>query len=207
LGRQEIDGREAVCFKVTKGNAEITVWADPDTALPLRIEREAADRMDKSILSDIRFDVELEDNLFDMTVPKDCMAVNMSTDQFTFPFELTEKHLVQGLATFAKSRKGKFRTLFMGGRPGQEAMDKDSKEGRTAVPIEDSFSGMLPAEYVKRLPDGSRWQYVGEDVRLGDATRAVCWWKPAGSKTYRVIYGDLSVRDIAPEDLPKVPWN
>jgi hypothetical protein len=34
----------------------------------------------------------------------------------------------------------------------------------------------------------------------------VCWYKPVGSQTYRVVYGDLSVRDVAPEDLPAIPW-
>jgi len=46
----------------------------------------------------------------------------------------------------------------------------------------------------------------GEDVRLGDASKAVCWWKPAGSSVYRVVYGDLSIRDVAPGDLPPIPW-
>lgn len=47
---------------------------------------------------------------------------------------------------------------------------------------------------------------VGEDVKLGDASKAVCWWKPPGSSTYRVVYGDLSVRGVAPDDLPPIPW-
>ncbi len=30
----------------------------------------------------------------------------------------------------------------------------------------------------------------------------VCWYRPKGSRTYRVVYGDLSVKEIEPEDLP-----
>jgi hypothetical protein len=30
----------------------------------------------------------------------------------------------------------------------------------------------------------------------------VCWYKLKGAKTYRVVYGDLSVKDVAAEDLP-----
>jgi hypothetical protein len=65
---------------------------------------------------------------------------------------------------------------------------------------------MLATEYFVRLPKGSEWQYVGEDVQLGDANTPVCWYRTPNSKTYRTIYGDLTVRDIAPEDLPEVPW-
>jgi len=46
------------------------------------------------------------------------------------------------------------------------------------------------------------WKYIGADVKLGDAETAVFWYQPEGSHKYRVIYGDLSVKDVAPEDLP-----
>jgi len=45
--------------------------------------------------------------------------------------------------------------------------------------------------------------YAGQGVKLGDASKAVFWYKPQGSETYRVIYGDLSVKDVSPENLPK----
>jgi hypothetical protein len=80
------------------------------------------------------------------------------------------------------------------------------ESSRIVAPIEDDFACMLATEFFVRLPKGSEWQYVGEDVKLGDAKKPVCWWKLPDSKTYRVIYGDLSIRDVEPGDLPKVPW-
>jgi hypothetical protein len=71
---------------------------------------------------------------------------------------------------------------------------------------EEANKSSLACEFIERLPEGSDYQYVGENVKLGDAEAPVCWWKPPGSKTYRVIYGGLSVRDVEPDDLPKVPW-
>ena len=50
---------------------------------------------------------------------------------------------------------------------------------------------------------GCDWKYAGAGVKLGDASKPVFWYQPQGSATYRVIYGDLSVKDVAPEDLPK----
>jgi len=46
------------------------------------------------------------------------------------------------------------------------------------------------------------WHYAGEGVQLGEALIPICWWRPDGSDTYRVIYGDLSIEDVAPEDVP-----
>jgi hypothetical protein len=45
--------------------------------------------------------------------------------------------------------------------------------------------------------------YVGASVKFGDATRPVCWYKPIDAETYRVVYGDLSIRTVRAEDLPK----
>jgi hypothetical protein len=207
LGEMEIDGRKTVGFRIVKDNKEITVWADPDAALPIQIESKAKDGTETLTLTNITFGVELDDQLFDMTVPDDCLAMNMSTEEFTIPFELTEKHLVEGLKIAAGHRGGTFPTLFGGGRPGKEARDKHIEEGsRIVAPVEDDFAGMLATEYIKRLPEGSQWQYMGEDVTLGDAARPVMWYRTPDAKTCRTIYGDLTVRDVAPEDLPEVPW-
>jgi len=207
LGEMEINGRKAVGFRIVKDNKEIIVWVDPDTALPIQIESKANDGTETLTLTNITFSVELDDQLFDMTVPDDYLAMNVITEEFTIPFELKEKYLVEGLKIAAGHRGGKFPTYFGRGRPGQEAIDKFLEEdARIVAPIEDDFAIMLATEYFVRLPKGSEWQYVGEDVKLGDAKKPVCWWKLPDSKTYRVIYGDLSIRDVEPGDLPKIPW-
>jgi hypothetical protein len=70
----------------------------------------------------------------------------------------------------------------------------------------EAHASSLGCAFIEQLPEGSDWRYVGEDVKLGDESQAVCWWKPSGSSVYRVVYGDLSVRDVAPNDLPPIPW-
>jgi hypothetical protein len=57
--------------------------------------------------------------------------------------------------------------------------------------------------FMTQLPAESNWRYAGENVKYGDAQTPIFWYQPSGSATYRVIYGDLSVRDVAPENLPK----
>ena len=46
------------------------------------------------------------------------------------------------------------------------------------------------------------FRYFGKDVKLGDKDAIVCWYRLKGAETYRVVYGDLSVKDVAWEDLP-----
>ncbi len=56
---------------------------------------------------------------------------------------------------------------------------------------------------MRNLPEDSDWHYAGADATFGDATTPVFWYRPEGSVTYRVVYADLSVLDVAAEDLPK----
>ena len=62
------------------------------------------------------------------------------------------------------------------------------------------FNALL---FVAHLPKESNWRYAGNGVKFGTADKAIFWYKPTDSKNYRVIYGDLSVKEVAPEDLPK----
>jgi hypothetical protein len=48
------------------------------------------------------------------------------------------------------------------------------------------------------------WKYVGKGVKLGDSKRAVCWYRMKGAEDYRVIFGDLSVRDVAADALKTI---
>ena len=38
LGNKEIDGRQAVGFRIHANEMDMTLWADPETAWPIRIE-------------------------------------------------------------------------------------------------------------------------------------------------------------------------
>jgi len=49
----------------------------------------------------------------------------------------------------------------------------------------------------------NEWVYNGYGVKLGDAETPVFWYQPEEAEMYRVIYGDLTVEEAAPEDLPE----
>ncbi|MEN6336419.1 MAG: hypothetical protein ABFE01_19365 [Phycisphaerales bacterium] len=161
----------------------------------------------RTVMSDIRFDVELDQSLFEP--PADYCVLDLDTQRWTTPFELTEKHLIEGLAVYPKYLGGRFPTRYLDGRPNTEEVKKkiDAQIERIeGWSQEEAHASSMGCAFVEQLPEGSDWRYVGEDVQLGDASKAVCWWKPAGSSTYRVVYGDLRVRDVPLNDLPPIPW-
>lgn len=46
-------------------------------------------------------------------------------------------------------------------------------------------------------------RYLGKRVKLGDTKSAVFCWRANASDQYRVIFGDLSVQELRPDDLPQ----
>ena len=85
---------------------------------------------------------------------------------------------------------------------GQESSEQEMTEKMLEMQqtIMDMSRGGM---FVQQLPAGSDWHYASKDAKFGDADTAIFWYRPENSKTYRVIYGDMRVEDVAPENLPK----
>jgi hypothetical protein len=58
--------------------------------------------------------------------------------------------------------------------------------------------------FVQQLPSESEWHYAGKDVRLGDADKAIFWYRPKASPACRVVYADLTVKEVEPDNLPSL---
>lgn len=198
LGRQEVDGRQAVGFQVSEANMTLTIWADPEKAVPIRIEMLQGQSF--TILKNIEFDVPVEDSLVSMEVPPGYALYEGQLDMSEF----TEEDFVETLRLWAQHvREGEF-------------PDSMTLEDLMSAPIEIEQLD-LPAEetmqlgtrlargylFLNFLAHGSGYEYRGKGAKLGDREKAVFWYRPEGSATYRVIYGDLRVEDVAAEDLPE----
>ena len=76
-----------------------------------------------------------------------------------------------------------------------ESSGQDKQEEATKM-----YRGIM---FVTQLPAESNWRYAGENVSFGDPATPIFWYKPVGFETYRVIYADLSVKDVMPDMLPQ----
>jgi hypothetical protein len=56
---------------------------------------------------------------------------------------------------------------------------------------------------IRAMPRASDALYTGKGVQLGQADSPIMRYRPQGSKTYRVIYGNLTVKDVEPGQIPK----
>ena len=47
--------------------------------------------------------------------------------------------------------------------------------------------------------------YVGAGVKLGTPDRPILWYKPTDAENYHVIFADLSVKELDPDEVKKLP--
>ena len=201
LSEKEIDGQIAKGFRATGPDVELTVWADPQTALPIRMEQKW--RQMQFVCTDFQFDIEMDESLFSMEIPEGYSALPKAELPIA---SSTEKDLIETLRIWAEIiLDGVFPKDFSG----QVYVDDVHKNREKFAKLQQEQKLELAMKlgpgfiFVQLLKAENDWHYVGKNVKLGDSESPVCWYRPEGSETYRVIYGDLSVKDVAPENLPK----
>ena len=160
------------------------------------------------------YDANLDDSLFSFEPPK---GYKLTVQHRNY---VTEREMIDYIGILVDVSGGTFPGR---SRPDQLRLDEpDSrrlnekpKAQRTAA--EKKFLEAIDREIQAHLNCGPIYHfitdnavegsfvYVGKGVKLGDKDRIVCWYKLKDAKnpnTYRVVYGDLSVKDVAAEDLP-----
>ena len=207
LGERKINGRDVQGFRVTEEGVTYTVWIDPKTRELVEVETEFLNAPGmSSTMTDIRFDVELPDELFSITPPDGYSRLELQVDVS----EASEDDLIEYLRLWSSwTKDNSFPPTLNPVELAKVSMEmaKAGEFGSEQTTEEQSLDyamkmtrGMM---FVMKLPAESNWRYAGENAKYGDAETPIFWYQPEGSETCRVIYGDLSVKDVAPEDLPQ----
>ena len=202
LGEQIIDGRKAIGFVGRGHNEQVTIWADAQTAVPIRIEVHIGQDM-AFVMKNFEFDADVDEMLVSLDVPPGDTLKDTQMDLGN----ATEEDFVESLRIWAEVIcDGSFPEA-IGTKNAMEQMPvlvqklgqmQVTEEQGTQIGV--SFGkGML---FHQILESQGQWGYTGAGVKLGDANAQVFWYQPQGSSTCRVIYGDLHVEDVAPENLP-----
>ena len=238
LGKKTIDGRRAVGYRISQDLVEITLWADAITQSPIQIETSfmlGKDNIATHVMDNFAFDVELDEALFSLDIPKGYTRENLKIDAS----KPSEKDIIEMFRVWTAATDGEFPSaLNMAAMEefGQATVDKevqkmeeelekrvaeiekDSKEKPPQLEEEllkyepdydiqssarDSMAVVRGLIFASTLPASSDRHYAGKGVRLGEADTAIFWYQPESSQMYRVIYGDLSIKEMAEEDLPR----
>ena len=214
LDVEKIDGRRAQGFHVQLGAVEVKIWADPKTLLPIRVEETtgaAAGSEVRIVMSDFQVGVKLDESLFSVEVPAGY------TVQQTMQLDLSKKpvaYLADALKWTAEHNDGVFPATLRG----EQGMDGMARRAGTALAknlaknapellkLQTDLAMKLGGAFgvLFALPPDA-WHYAGKDVKLNTPNRPIFWYKLKTDAKCTVIYADLSIREVPPEETPKAP--
>jgi outer membrane lipoprotein-sorting protein len=205
LGAKEIDGIDCDGYKVTQGDLITTVWLAVKTGDLVQIEHKYASAPGMNrIIKNIRFDIKLEDSLFSLTPPAGYKSFGVELKENSAI--QTEEAFVNWLRWWANGNTDDtFPPMVAGSEIAKVCMDM-AKQGKLKNP---SWENVDPGQmfnallFVAKLPKESNWRYAGNGVKINTPDTPIFWYRPAGSQMYRVIYADLTVREMAEDQLPK----
>lgn len=202
LGERLIDGHKAIGFSAKGANEEVTIWADPKTACPIRVELRVGQMF--AILKNFELNAPVDEALVSMDVPPGYSLQDTKLDLSS----ATEQDFVESLRIWAEVLSDGTFPAAVGTENAMKQMPLLAQKlgqmnlsGDEATQLAMRFArGMI---FHQLLDSQGEWRYAGKGVKLGDAATPIFWYQPKGSETYRVIYGDLSVKDVVQQDLPR----
>jgi outer membrane lipoprotein-sorting protein len=204
---KEIDGIVCRGYRVKQGDLTTTVWIDAKTSDLVQVEQKyaSAPGMNK-IIKNIKFDEVLDDSLFSLTPPA---GYKMSSLELTSDGTAeTEETFIAWLRWWSNMTvDGTFPPIVVGPQIAKIFVDmaregkfKDTDFKWSNADTQQMFHALL---FVPKLPKESNWRYAGNGVKINTTNTPIFWYRPTGSQMYRVIYADLTVREMAEDQLPK----
>jgi hypothetical protein len=207
LGSREFDGKTLRGFVAAQDGLTFTVWADPRTGDPVRIELAPLG----DALTDIQLDAAIDPALFKLEIPP---AYNRF--QVALPnVEGGEASLLTALEGYTRRSGGRFpdrltdwgdyvrvlradmiKAAINGSQPQPGALAGPSAEVWEYIA---NVSAIAP--FLASLPKG-QYAYLGSGRTKDDSTQMIFWYKPADGP-HRAVFSDLTAREIKPEELPR----
>jgi outer membrane lipoprotein-sorting protein len=198
IGEREINGQRAIGFRFDSPASMVTLWGDPATGQPVRIETlwNGLPRTEVT-MTDFEVNVDLKESLFDLTLPPDYKGQSMDVDA-SAP---VEKDLVQAFRACSELSGGEFPEALttaaimnlvakFAAKRGKDLSDTDVQQFmKQSITIGRGFG------FVLALPVAADAHYAGKGVKLDAKDLPIFWYKLQGTDKYRVIYADLSATD------------
>ena len=210
VGDKAIGDIQARGYLVTNKafGTEMTVWVDPGTRLPLRIE--STDRVQgkeiRMTTSDYQIDPDIDDSLFRVAPPAGYAVVKADSNVLAMDektFLNPEQAAVAVLRLFADKTGGTFPSRLDDLAEFDKVFPKKQKVGE--LPDANTLSELLTITrfMMAARPLKGGFGYRSERVKLGDADKILFWYRPEGAVNYRAIYGDLHAADVTEDQVPQ----
>ena len=206
LGEKMIDGKKVVGFQYDAQGCSVTLWGDPQTGNPVRIESGWSGVTKATVvMSNFDINVALDEKLFDLKPPADYKVQSLDVDGS----EPREADLITAFRICTDLTGSYPETLDLAGvtKLMTESIMSKGKEFATDENIQGLMKEAIKIgrgfQFVVQLPESADATYAGKGVKRAAGTRPIFWYKPVGETKYHVIDADLSV--VVKDKAPEVP--
>ena len=210
VGEKNIGEVRARGYLVNKLGTEMTIWVDPGTRMPLRMELVGRfqGKEFRSVACDFQVDVALDDALFKLEPPagyalrkEESKIIGMDEKTFLNP----EQAVADLLRIFAEKTGGTFPKRLDEPEEFRKMMPQQVQ--KTAIPDSETLRMIqaLTRFMIATQSLKEKFGYTPDGVKLGDADKILFWYRPDGGKSYRAIFGDLHAADVRVDKLPANP--
>ncbi|RKY05882.1 MAG: hypothetical protein DRP56_08410 [Planctomycetota bacterium] len=202
LGSREIDGQKQIGYFFTSENLKVELWINADTSLPATI---IATRPGlETTMKNFDFDEDIDLTLFDLTPPEGYTLID-AQNMIDFKKDDNEETFIEGLRLQT--------VLYDGWFPQDISIESYMKRAADIGGlVEQKFEGTLAQMqaginlgkglvFLRFWKGQGPWHYAGNGVQLGQVEEPIFWYQPKDSNIFRVIFGDLHVEEVQPEDL------
>jgi len=202
LGKSKINNKEAAGIHIYLDKSiDIKIWYNPQDNMPVSIIAENMIGQTNVVFSDFNFNVATDESVFNLDIPENYTRIESAKMDFG---NLTEHDLAEGLRTWASVMDNKFpekldlaiiqeHAKVIDQKLNEKGMS-DVEKALTVIKI------MRALMFIQQIQ--TDWHYYGGGVELGDTSKAIFWYLPKGSEKYTVLYGDLHIANVKPQDLP-----
>jgi hypothetical protein len=199
---RQINGVTAKGFRTKSFGFPASLWVDPATKMPLRVEIEFTMGKQKmnAVMSDFVFDAPLDDRLFSLDPPqgytlKDATPLVVDTDLGDAVVTMLGAYAAASGGTFPASLTDSTDLAKMlAGHMKNGQFDDGGRKLMTSL-------GVVMGTMIS-LKQGTDYDYTPDGVKLGESDKRIFWYHQKEKNTYRAIDGDLHITDVAPADLP-----
>lgn len=204
IADRKIGDVNAKGFELHVNDQNLSMWVDPKTRLPLRIESSAlaGGQQVQVVLSDFVFDQPLDDALFNVTPPPGFTVIKT---ELNVPNEGNLAEAVAAvLRAYTARTDGRFPKALGDWGDFATVFSKGSRDGTLDPTAQEALAklGTLSAALTS-LSKGKDYDYTPGDTRLGDANKIVFWSRQEDNGKYRAVFGDLSIKDVDPAQVVK----
>jgi len=204
-------GKKVINNKQTRGihvylddTIDIKIWYDTKDNTPVLVIAGKLIGQTDVVFSDFNFNVIDDESVFNLDIPEDYTQIESVKMDLK---NLTEQDLIDGLRAWAGLMQNRFPEkldLAIIQQHSDSIEQTLSEKGMSDVDKSLIVIKIMRAlMFIDQL--AVECHYFSDNVKLGDADTAIFWYRPRSSKTYRVLYGDLHIADVSPENLPERP--